>query len=59
MAYFTNSQGYLFLCLNISFEETVFLRFYKKVGIAFIVNEKSNSAESVCKKGCGEKKLYS
>ena len=30
MAYFTNSQEYLFLCLNISFEETVFLRFYKK-----------------------------
>ena len=56
MAYFTNSQGYLFLCLNISFEETgFFLRFYKKVGIAFIVNEKSNSAESVCKKGCGER----
>ena len=55
MAYFTSSQGYLFLCLNISLEETIFLRFYKKIGIAFIVNEKSNSAENVCKKVCGER----
>ena len=30
MAYFTNSQGYLFLCSNIVFEGTGFLIVYKK-----------------------------
>ena len=34
MAYFTNSQGYLFLCSDIPFEK-------KKVGIAFIVSIKA------------------
>ena len=41
MAYFTNSQGYLFLCSDIPFEKTGFSRLYKKTGIAFIVSIKA------------------
>ena len=33
-------------------------RFRKKVGIAFIGNDKSNSAESFCKMGCGEEDFF-
>ena len=60
MAYFTNSQGYLFLCSNIVFEGTGFLIVYKKkVGIVFIVNDKSNSVKSFWKMGGGEENLFS
>ena len=34
-------------------------RFRKKVGIAFIGSDKSNSAKSFCKMGCGEEDLFS
>ena len=47
MTYFTNSQGYLFLCSDIPFEETGFSRLYKKIGIAFIADGKSNSCKAI------------
>ena len=59
MAYFTNSQGYGFLCPDIPFEETWILRFDKKIGIAFIGDDTSNSAESFGKMESGEDNLFS
>ena len=52
MVYFTNFQGYMYFRSDILFEK------YKK-RITFIGYNKSNLDKSVCKKGCGEKKLYS
>ena len=53
-AYLTYSYGYWVLCSNIPFEIAGILRSCKKIGIAFTVDNKSNSAENFLKMGAGK-----